>query len=97
MGHLLLAVAVALAAGCAISQEWRREYEAATDPIVKGRILYENSCNRCHALYMPESYTRGDWRFYVRKYSPRARLTADESALVLGYLRAHARNARPRE
>ena len=94
MGHVLLAVLVALLLGCAVNQAWRREYEAATNPIEKGRVLYENSCNRCHALYMPESYTKGDWRFYVRKYSPRARLTEPESALVLDYLRAHARNAR---
>ena len=93
MGHVLLVFVAALALGCGVSQAWRTEYEAATDPIEKGRILYENSCNRCHALYMPESYTKGDWRFYVRKYSPRARLTEDESALVLEYLRLHARNA----
>ena len=93
MGNLLLAILAALVLGCAISQEWRREYEAAADPVVKGRILYENSCNRCHALYMPKSYTKGDWRFYVRKYSPRARLTEDESTLVLDYLRLNARNA----
>jgi len=95
MGNLLLAAFVAVVAGCAISQAWRKEYEAATDPMVKGRILYENSCNRCHALYMPRSFSKGDWRFYVRKYAPRARITEEESDLVLGYLRKNARNATP--
>ena len=98
MGNLLLGLVLPLAlfallAGCAISQEWRNEVEATADPIVKGRLLYENSCNRCHALYMPRSYTKADWRFYVRKYAPRARISQEEAGLVVGYLRKNARNA----
>ena len=94
MGHVLLGLLAALVLGCAVNQAWRAEYEAATDPIEKGRILYEHSCDRCHALYMPESYTKADWRFYLRKYSPRARITEAESDLVLDYLRKFARNAK---
>ncbi|MHC4955492.1 MAG: hypothetical protein ACYTGZ_16695 [Planctomycetota bacterium] len=96
MGHVFLVVALVLVVACGGTQAWRHEVAQAKDPLVKGRILYENSCDNCHALYMPRSYSRADWRHYVRKYSPRARLTAEESALVLGYLRANARNSRRR-
>ena len=62
---------------------------AAKTPVAKGRILYDTSCARCHALYMPRSYTAGEWRYYVRKYGKRARLDKSEQALVLTYLKEH--------
>ena len=94
MGNVLLTglLLLLLVAACKTSNQWRKEVEAEPDPLKKGRILYENSCDRCHALYMPTSYTRSDWRHYVRKYSPRARLTRDEGKLVFSYLWTNANN-----
>ena len=60
-------------------------------PVERGRILYETSCNKCHALYMPSSYGAGEWPFYVRKYGRKARLSAEERDFVLVYLQANAR------
>ena len=96
MGNLLLipAAALLLLCACAGVEQWRIDAEKIEDPIEKGRVLYEHSCNRCHALYMPQSYSRGDWRYFVRKYAPRARLREGEDELVLRYLRLNARNAR---
>ena len=95
MGNIFLGgcLLLLLAAACAVSDPWRKEVAAEPDPLRKGQILYENSCNRCHALYMPTSYTRGDWRHYVRKYTPRARLSRDEGALIYFYLRTNAHDA----
>jgi hypothetical protein len=56
----------------------------------EGRALYEGSCQRCHALYSPRTFDAGEWRFYVRKYGRKARLSAEEQALVYDYL---ARNS----
>ena len=56
-----------------------------------GRMLYEKSCARCHALYMPRSYSAPEWRFYVRKYGRKARLTTDQKSLVFLYLAENAR------
>ena len=94
MGNLLLSgCLLLLMVACAATDPWRKDVEQEPDPIKKGRILYENSCDRCHALYMPTSYTRGDWRHYVRKYAPRARLTREEGKFVFSYLWTHAEDA----
>jgi len=89
MGKLLLA-ALLLAAACATTEPW----EGSGDPnesVPLGRRLYETSCNRCHALFMPRSFDVGEWRFYVNKYGRRARLAASDRELVFQYLAAHAR------
>ena len=89
MGNLFLRVLpiLLLAAAC-----------ATTGPRVPsnphhsaGRTLYEKSCARCHALYMPRSYSAPEWRFYVRKYGRKARLTTDQKSLVFRYLAENAR------
>lgn len=58
-----------------------------------GRAMYEKSCSRCHALYMPRSYSAPEWQFFVRKYGRKARLKQDQRELVYSYL---ARNSRGR-
>ncbi len=88
MGKLLLA-ALLLAAACASTGMHDRE--GAPPPPGDGRALYEHSCQRCHALYMPRSFSAEEWSFYVRKYGRRARLDASGQRLVLDYLSAHAR------
>ncbi|MGQ0612699.1 MAG: hypothetical protein ACT4PV_02960 [Planctomycetaceae bacterium] len=89
MGKLLLG-ALLLAAACASTGMHSRD---APPPPGSGRALYEQSCQRCHALYMPRSFSAHEWDFYVRKYGRRARLDAEGQRLVLGYLSAHARGS----
>jgi len=94
MGHLLLALLLALVA-CGTSLHEQREVglrEAKTD-LDRGKVYYETSCQRCHALYMPKSFTGRSWARYVRRYGPRARLDEQQKDLVVQYLRAHARDS----
>ncbi|MDH3590325.1 MAG: hypothetical protein OER88_00490 [Planctomycetota bacterium] len=90
MGHLFLVLILVLGA-CTTARDVEAELAGAQTAEAKGRIVYETSCSRCHALYMPASYTTNEWRFYVRKYGRRARLDKDRRALVFTYLRAHCR------
>ncbi len=85
MGKLLLILL--LAAACATTGGAPEGDAGPRD----GRALYETSCQRCHALFMPSSYDAEEWPFYVRKYGRRARLSASEQALVEDYLTARAR------
>ena len=63
----------------------------ASDPhAAGGRSLYEKSCARCHALYMPRSHTASEWRFYVRKYGRKARLDRGQRQVVYNYLAGNA-------
>jgi cytochrome c5 len=80
-----------LAIACETTASRRTAPDPALPPQERGRILYESSCNRCHALHMPSSYRAEEWAFYVRKYGRKARLSAAERDLVTAYLEAHAR------
>lgn len=85
VGPLLL-----LAAACETTAAGRVSTDPALPPQERGRVLYEASCNRCHALWMPASHRAEEWPFYVRKYGRKARLSAEERDLVVAYLQAHA-------
>lgn len=85
------ALLLLLVAACETTAPARVRPDPELPPQEQGRILYESSCNRCHALHMPSSYRPDEWTFYVRKYGRKARLTAEERDLVTAYLRAHAR------
>lgn len=91
MGQLLLRSipAALVAAACATTPV--RDHPPGPAP--EGRALYEASCQRCHSLYMPATFTADEWRFYVRKYGRKARLSREEQSLVFDYL---ARNANGR-
>jgi cytochrome c5 len=90
MGKLLLGGVLLALAGCASTEHGVGGGEPAAGP-PDGKRLYENSCNRCHALYMPRSFAADEWRYYVNKYGRRARLSPAEAERVLEYLIANAR------
>ena len=96
MGKLLLATAALLLtlAAC-VTTGGTREMEArvaqAATPQEKGRIYYETGCQRCHALYMPKSFSAGEWKFFVHKYGRKARLSKEKRDLVYAYLAPRAR------
>jgi len=93
MGKLLLVstlLALMAVTACeTTSGRARMEADLASAPgdIERGRILYERSCSRCHALRMPASHSKEEWRFFVRKYGRRARLSRPRQGLVYAYLR----------
>jgi cytochrome c5 len=96
MGHLLLAllvVAASVACGTTLQEQREIGLRNAKNDLERGRVYYETSCQRCHALYMPRTFTARSWGRYVRRYGPRARLDEAQKRLVLDYLRANARDA----
>ena len=67
-----------------------KQQAAGSGPVAEGEDLYRNSCARCHALFMPQSYTASEWKFYVRKYGRKARLAKTKRSKVCEYLSANA-------
>ncbi len=97
--RVVLGLGLLLAAACATTGAGRRRsarvpveeaLAAAQTDLERGQILYERSCSRCHALYMPKSHTAGEWRYFVKKYGRKARLSKDRQLLVYGYLEKNA-------
>ena len=80
-----------VAAACETTAPRRAPVDPSLPPLEQGRIIYETSCDRCHALYMPTSYYADEWGFYVRKYGRKARLSEAERTLVARYLEVNAR------
>jgi len=93
VGKLLLALGAALVAACATTAPGREAPRSDPRPEAEGRALYEESCQRCHALYMPSSFPADEWRFFVRKYGRKARLGAGDREKVFAYLSRNARDA----
>lgn len=93
MVKLLLSVLPVLLvmAACETTAARRAQVDPSLPPLEQGRIIYESSCNRCHALYMPTSYFADEWGYYVRKYGRKARLSEAERTLVARYLESNAR------
>lgn len=64
-------------------------------PEAAGERLYRGHCASCHRLRAPSEETRDRWAWAVERFGPRAHLSPGERALVLAYLKAHARNTAP--
>jgi cytochrome c5 len=94
MVHVLLKLflVLLLGAACATTTARREAVDPTLPPQQRGKVLYDTSCNKCHALYMPSSYGVDEWPFYVRKYGRKARLSPEERDLVMVYLQANARH-----
>ncbi len=73
--------------------------QALPDADSPGAQLYQTRCGTCHALHEPRALTAAMWEVQVERMRETMRrrgarpLTADEEALMLGYLRAHATDA----
>lgn len=82
---LLLVAAVAACAGTPAPQAGS----------ARGERLYRSKCAACHRAYPPASRGRAEWAAVLEKMAPRSKLTPEEREIVLGYLQANARDARP--
>lgn len=52
----------------------------------KGRTLYMNNCNACHALYSPDDYTPSQWKSIISNMGPRTGMSASDISLVTKYV-----------
>ena len=65
-----------------------------------GAQLYASRCGTCHALHEPRALTSAMWEVQVNRMRETMRrrgvrlLTDEEQTLLLGYLQAHATDAR---
>jgi mono/diheme cytochrome c family protein len=81
---------VAVVAGCT---------HALPDADSPGAQVYQARCGTCHPPHEPRSLTAAMWEVQLERMRETMRrrgvmpLTADEQALVLAYLKAHATDA----
>ncbi len=82
---VLLAASLAACAGAPRS---------ASSGADEGERLYRSKCSACHRPYAPEERTRAEWARVLPRMAPRAHLGEAEVATLLGWLQAHAKDAR---
>lgn len=83
-----LALALALAAGCAGAPAQPAAGDAG-DPA----RLYRAKCTACHRAYEPGRRTASRWMAVLDRMAPKAKLTPEQRAALDGWLRAHASDA----
>ena len=45
--------------------------------------LLQQKCNKCHAIKVPDNYTKSDWKKNVERMAPRAGLTPQEIQSII--------------
>jgi mono/diheme cytochrome c family protein len=98
-GLALLLVASCLLAACASMAEREARLplptapDSATDARYRqGRSLYVRKCALCHDLFEPTEFSAHEWPAYVKRYGPRAGLSAVQRTDVTAYLQAASKH-----
>jgi len=74
-----------------VAHAQRQDPSVSTASLEHARSLYVKRCGSCHALSDPQAYDEPQWRHWMQRMAPKARLDAEQSQAVLGFILA-ARN-----
>lgn len=61
------------------------------DTLIMGREIYVNSCGSCHSLYLPEHYTRSEWREHLDSMQLRSDINDQQKDVILKYLESRSK------
>lgn len=62
------------------------------EQLEKGHIIYNNKCGTCHNLKKPAAFTVKEWNNILPDMSDKARLGAEEAALVHAWVMANTKS-----
>jgi cytochrome c5 len=57
-----------------------------TSELYESKILYENTCNKCHKLYAPTDYKKSEWPSILYSMQGKAKLNDNQIAGLLNYI-----------
>lgn len=57
-----------------------------TIELYESKILYENSCSKCHKLYAPTDYKKSDWPSILNSMQSNAQLNDSQITGLLNYI-----------
>lgn len=66
-----------------VTEETQPELPTA---IAEGKMLYENSCARCHKLFPATKHDNSGWSVTLERMAPKAKITEEQKVLVYNYL-----------
>jgi len=56
------------------------------DTLIEGRKAYMTNCGSCHSLYLPERYSKAQWRLTMDSMQNRSKITDEQKKVILKYL-----------
>jgi nitrate/TMAO reductase-like tetraheme cytochrome c subunit len=59
---------------------------ATLSELKQEKSIYSNTCNACHQLYSPDSYTASQWKSIIPTMAHRTSLTSAQISLVTKYV-----------
>jgi cytochrome c5 len=60
--------------------------------LAEGKTIWQEKCNKCHKLYLPESHTAAKWDPILTRMTKKAKLDDQQAGLVRAYVLANAKN-----
>ena len=60
-----------------------------SESIAQGKVIFENSCGKCHDLPNPKSHTDAQWTGIVNAMAPKAKLSDAQGTMVYDYVTAN--------
>ncbi|WP_066436161.1 cytochrome C [Chryseobacterium sp. CCH4-E10] len=58
----------------------------SSEQLAQGKTIFENSCNKCHALPNPEKHDDMGWIKTLSRMAPKAKLNEEQHQMVYDYL-----------
>lgn len=62
------------------------------DTLMAGRKSYIMKCGSCHSLYLPERYTKSEWRKTMDKMQERSKISVEQKVVILKYLESKSKD-----
>ncbi|MBV7531686.1 cytochrome c [Chitinophaga sp. sic0106] len=60
-------------------------------PESDGKMVYRQNCNKCHGYKWPETRTAEKWPGVIDRMARKAKLTDDQKAAVLDFVKTNAK------
>ncbi|MFB6455494.1 c-type cytochrome [Chitinophaga sp. Hz27] len=69
----------------------RTDAAFAKYPDSDGKTVFRQNCNKCHGYRLPETRTATQWPGIIDKMARKAKLTDDQKAAVLEFVKTNAK------
>lgn len=74
-----------------VKQAAKRFPQVTLAELTKGKMLFEQNCNKCHKYHKPEEHTELEWMSIIPVMSSRAKLDQVSQSYILKYAVAFAK------
>jgi hypothetical protein len=62
------------------------------DTLLMGREMYIKNCGSCHSLFLPEQYTKSEWRIHIDSMQLRSDINDKQKEVILKYLESKSKD-----